>query len=472
MMKEKTSQSPLVEKVEKLEKEQQTLNANFMNFIRNPPASMSEKARKAKIEQMGEQLQKNNLKLAELENQLAGDINYRVDYFRDNLRAFLVNDEGAITTENLPSKMIKDEGKLTRVFDAFGYPAPLLDIESLDPQALRTLIEEHLNALLPLILNEERTALNQELINALGNNYNTMIKDIGERNVALMFVQALVFSYGGRVSDKFNKLHSKEDLDNNPELKEKYKNFQIEIGKLTSETTLNGLSKSLNVTKEDVVKLQELIGEDPQKFSKHKAIMDNLGGAIDAFEMNMDALVQSKFIIAVEMIVENFPELPANFKPAEANWFKKFARWITNNENLFQSQDEKLYAKLIEIKSNITQALPQAKKVEQQSKEPQETQKPQTEPTVSTPLQDSIPTTTSDPAPIIYGKLPADPTSNYGSIPKPEIIYSTLPSALVEAKAQDTIAKTRDVKRDLKELLTKNDPDAQTTDDLSNTGPS
>ena len=192
-----------------------------------------------------------------------------VEYFKEHLVAHLSKAPDPDGETNQPSKIIQDAkgaiGALSRIFDAFDFPVPTYqEIQAISqkPNGLRKHMQENLNELLPFLLNKDRTALSQEVRDAIGEkNYNEMRNT--EQEIAMQFVKAIVTSYGQRMLDKFTKseLHKTEDPEQIEQNEKLATNFFAEImtpmGDLANKVTLMGLpekTKQMNSSE-----LQEII---------------------------------------------------------------------------------------------------------------------------------------------------------------------------------------------------------------------
>jgi hypothetical protein len=132
-------------------------------------------------------------------------------YFKENILEHLKRPYDSDGEANQPAKILEDAksttGKLSRIFDAFDYPVLSIDAIkelALDPESLREFMETHLKNILPTLLNEESTALNDDLIEAIGTErYAAIVKGAGgdAKKVALQFVKAFIVSYGQRFID-------------------------------------------------------------------------------------------------------------------------------------------------------------------------------------------------------------------------------------------------------------------------------
>lgn len=136
------------------------------------------------------------------------------DYFAKNLFAHLIKptepQNNSSEEKNQPgvildttSKPQSSLGLLSRIFDAFYYPVtPYADLKKINDEGrLRSFMNEHLDSIAPILLNEDRTALNDKVIKeAIGvDRYKAILANAGEaepeQQVALQFVKAIFVSY-------------------------------------------------------------------------------------------------------------------------------------------------------------------------------------------------------------------------------------------------------------------------------------
>ena len=144
---------------------------------------------------------------------IAQDENHQLikKYFEENIVAHLKRPHDSDGEANQPARVLEaaksTTGELSRIFDAFDYPVLSTDaIKKLasDPESLREFMETHLKNILPILLNEESTALNDDLIEAIGTErYAAIVKGAGgdAKEVAMQFVQAFMVSYSQRLID-------------------------------------------------------------------------------------------------------------------------------------------------------------------------------------------------------------------------------------------------------------------------------
>jgi hypothetical protein len=168
------------------------------------------------------------------------------DYFNSHLTEHLKKKLNPHGPGNQPQQIIQDAqvhgatGKLSRIFDEYHFPAP--DYKTLKsytegPNGLREYMKKNLDAVIPTLLNNDRSALNPAVIKAIGDkNYNAMVVAAGgdEKEVALMVVKGVFVSYGQRVIDNTDDVALKRAA---------FNSVTRELGEMANEITLkNGLS--------------------------------------------------------------------------------------------------------------------------------------------------------------------------------------------------------------------------------------
>ncbi|MFA1396406.1 hypothetical protein SCO06_14385 [Legionella pneumophila serogroup 6] len=127
-----------------------------------------------------------------------------IEFFNTHLFEHLKKEHDPNGNANQPSKIIKDAqssiGALSRIFDEFDFPAPNykeLNAIHQKPNGLREHMQENLNGIIPVLLNEDRTALHPMVIEAIGrDNYEAILKktQCNEQQIALQFLQAAIAS--------------------------------------------------------------------------------------------------------------------------------------------------------------------------------------------------------------------------------------------------------------------------------------
>ncbi|HFD2288083.1 TPA: hypothetical protein ACF2PX_002331, partial [Legionella pneumophila] len=164
-----------------------------------------------------------------------------IKFFNKHSREHLKKEYDPNGNANQPSKIIKDAqssiGALSRIFDEYDCPTP--NYEEINaiyqkPNGLREHIQENLKGIIPVLLNEDRTALHPDVIEAIGQeNYNAILNNAqgDERAIAEQFVKAVISGYGQRIyqnTDDGYDLHLMSEL---PESTEQYKNSYLFIKK-------------------------------------------------------------------------------------------------------------------------------------------------------------------------------------------------------------------------------------------------
>lgn len=150
---------------------------------------------------------------------------------------------------NQAFNVIKNSGKapgdFSRILDEFAIPLPssyqqfkqYVQEQGCIGKYMQSLIEE----LLPEVLNEDRTALKQSLIDAInqqdGKNYENMLKAAGNepQEIAKIFIQAIVIGYSQRM---FDTLDETEQLS-------WFGNEAVEFAFIADYVTLDGLKASV-----------------------------------------------------------------------------------------------------------------------------------------------------------------------------------------------------------------------------------
>ncbi|MBI2785954.1 MAG: hypothetical protein HYX60_06485, partial [Legionella longbeachae] len=205
------------------------------------------------------------------------DYNQRfTEYFQTNIEQHLsTKDEEIIEkTGQTPEKAIHEaistgEGAFSRVLDMLQVPVPKYEdlLRYINEKgSLSTYIQSLIEPLLPIVLNEEKTALSDKLIQAINKNnsenYQEMLKKIGgSEKIAVAFIKAMVSGYGQQLSDMVLKT---------PGIVANawYENESKEIGFLAlKHITLDGIKKSAQGALPDKKTLETNIDELRKIFS-------------------------------------------------------------------------------------------------------------------------------------------------------------------------------------------------------------
>ncbi|CZI82864.1 TPA: hypothetical protein JBA76_15925, partial [Legionella pneumophila subsp. pneumophila] len=302
-----------------------------------------------------------------------------IEFFNTHLFEHLKKEHDPNGNANQPSKIIKDAqssiGALSRIFDEYDCPTP--NYEEINtiyqkPNGLREHIQENLKGIIPVLLNEDRTALHPDVIEAIGpENYKAILKNAqgDERAIAQQFVQAVILGYGQRIYQNTDDQNLKDNL---------YNTVLPALGKLAEKVTLQGLpEQSRELVPADILDtlimsrgLLKLLNEANTagvEIPNCRSMKDKLGTVFDVMDPknedynmlpeatkickareNYDEAINS-FITGVRDILKK-DEIP---KPKEVSWFKKFLRFITSNEKLLQNADEKRYDQQFKVLSKI-----------------------------------------------------------------------------------------------------------------------
>lgn len=324
-----------------------------------------------------------------------------VEYFKEHLIEHLTKEHDPHGESNQPGKVIEASrntiGELSRIFDAYNFPAPNyeeLKVINQKPNGLREHMQENLNGVIPVLLNEERTALHPKVIDAIGReNYEAILKSAqgDEKEVALQFVKAVVISYGQRMIDNTNDAKLK---------KEAFESILPALDKLASEVTLKGLpeqSKKTNPinTLKMSQELLELLDEAEKAeitIPNSRLMRDKLGVVCDLMDPNNEEYnmlpketktqkAMDNYDIAVDSFINGVQKALATEppKPKEVSWFKQFLRLITGNEKLLQNTDEKRYDRQMKVLSGINDlnkklnSLPEENELKDISSKPEQT---------------------------------------------------------------------------------------------------
>ncbi|MDP3268475.1 MAG: hypothetical protein Q8M40_05435 [Legionella sp.] len=298
------------------------------------------------------------------------------EYFKEHLIEHLTKEHDPNGEKNQPDTILKagqsSIGNLSRIFDSFSCPVPSYEQmkEIYDKKMLTEHMQEILNEVLPNLLNEDRTALHPTVINAIGNDYQLLKTKGTEGEIAEQFVKAIFVSYAQKI------------LDNTTDNAKKIEGFSSifpAIEKLSQKATLNGLpkisdpkdNKSLDEIHQMLIEFQDLIKQAKNtgiNIPNVESILSNLETGIGWVDPNNDDVSgvpedirRDKGIGSYDKAVDSFVNGLGNniqMKPAqpeEANWFIKILRFITGNEQLLQSKDEKRYSRQMEIIPKINE---------------------------------------------------------------------------------------------------------------------
>ncbi|HCU5991002.1 TPA: hypothetical protein ACK8SK_002208 [Legionella pneumophila] len=360
----------MVKKVKKFDMSQTQL-WTILNAQRNKKQQTNSPSKEIKKFDMSEaqlwailNAQKNNKQQINSPSDEKGD-SY-IERFKENLITHLIKEYGP-EVENRPSKVIMDAqdgiGKLSRIFDAFDFPAPKyeeLNAIHQKPNGLREHMQENLNGILPVLLNEDRTALHPKVIKAIGqDNYEAILKktQCNEQQIALQFLQAAILSYGQRM------------IDNTPEDQhvEAFESIMKDFNLFAKEVTLQGLpnqskpipSSAWKDNSKDFINLLEAAEEDgieSQLFKNAKNELDSVVARFDdkhedheRYSKQSEAVKNDEglesYNKAVDFVIKGIEDSLAKKppEPKEVSWFKKFLRFITCNEKLLQNADEKAH---------------------------------------------------------------------------------------------------------------------------------
>ncbi|KTD14558.1 hypothetical protein Lgra_0589 [Legionella gratiana] len=392
-----------------------------------------------------------------------------ITYFKNNLIPFLRGDIPANNEANTPQEIIKKallySAELTRIFDAFPFPAPTYEemLQIMEtPNGLREHIKANLDKILPILLNKEGTALNPLVVDAIRHNPLVMaeVKDEDnafnnlfslEEEVAKNFMKSIIVSYGQRVLDNISDSDQKIEA---------FNSVMSSIESLAKEVTLKGIPKEAKTISSeklgnDLAELAELLNKlDDVEKSTLDRVRNIVGAAQDCLAMyneeQNNALLDKadeRYQDAVNKLIEVLParkpkddlkdELPArktkendlkvvntlsnilnefkvlidepeaknlglaqftpkietaqaflnlhkntnhpmflthaidNYhatvnqitelttpkKPEEINWFVKFLRWCTRNNELLQNKEEKRYNQQTKLNSEISRVI-------------------------------------------------------------------------------------------------------------------
>ncbi|HAT9730914.1 TPA: hypothetical protein JBD73_11490 [Legionella pneumophila subsp. pneumophila] len=287
-----------------------------------------------------------------------------IEFFNTHLFEHLKKEHDPNGNANQPSKIIKDAqssiGALSRIFDEYDCPTP--NYEEINtiyqkPNGLREHIQENLKGILPVLLNEDRTALRPDVIEAIGqDNYVEILKNAqgDEREIAKQFVQAVILGYGQRIYENTDDENLKDNL---------FNTVMPALGELANEVTLKGLpeqSKETNLAdiqkmSEDLLKLLDEANTAGIEIPNEDKMRNNLDCALVAINIQSKPKAIKDYDQAINYFITGVKETLATEppKPEEVHWFKKFLRFITGNEKLLQNADEKRYDQQFNVLSKI-----------------------------------------------------------------------------------------------------------------------
>jgi len=292
-----------------------------------------------------------------------------VEYFTKNLIKFLTPGNADVTNgENQPRAMVKQAvggyiGKLSRIFDSYPYPVPsyreLMKMNE-KPNGLGIHMQENLEAVLPYLLNKERNGLNQDVINAIGQeNYDAMLshEQVDSGIIATQFLSAIYASYSQRIWDA-NAMNDQ----NNPSQDTPLLELMTILGKMATQVTLTNFPDSpgsshywrqaidefldlLDRAKEVKIGISEadynFINGELQDAKTNIMDSDEPGADI-VFAQQACAVVAKKFITAVNAL----PELT----PPQVSFVTKLLRCIFGFfGKINESREEKSYETWIKL---------------------------------------------------------------------------------------------------------------------------
>ncbi|HAT2009238.1 TPA: hypothetical protein I8Z88_001450 [Legionella pneumophila] len=300
-----------------------------------------------------------------------------IEYFKEHLIEHLTKEHDPNGETNQPGKIIEASrsttGKLSRIFDAYHFPAPSyeeLNAIHQKPNGLREHMQENLNGIIPVLLNEDRTALHPKvIIEAIGrDNYEAILKNAqgNEQEIALQFLKAAIISYGQRMLDNTDDSNLKNKA---------FISIMPALEKLASEVTLKGLPEQsketnpLDILKmsQDLLKLLEEANTAGITIPNRSTMRDKLQTVSDLMDPNNEDYNMLPEETKIYKAIENYDKAIESFitgvqetlgtkppEPEEVHWFKKFLRFITGNEKLLQNADEKRYDQQIKVLSDIS----------------------------------------------------------------------------------------------------------------------
>lgn len=134
-----------------------------------------------------------------------------VQKFSKNLYQFLRQPESNLLGKNQPkfvlSQAVESTAYLSRLFDEFAFPSPSYKtVVSLEEKGqLRNFLADFLDDISPILLNEEKNALNSLFIDAIGVDKYQAIKENAkgnEQEIACQVLKGVVLALAHRVLDK------------------------------------------------------------------------------------------------------------------------------------------------------------------------------------------------------------------------------------------------------------------------------
>ncbi len=304
-----------------------------------------------------------------------------LNFFDENLIDHLEKPHDPKGKTNQPFSVILGAkntiGTLSRIFDEFSFPVPAYEQMkkiSEKPNGLRIYLGRILDALRPVLLNKDNTALDPFIIEAIGaENYEDLQQkgEVSEKKIATKFLEAVLVAYGQRVIDKIAEDIKDNEEEKNRQQVEAFESITPDIATLANEVTLEGLPQlkekriaenaaplidKLALLLEDFASLMSESGSsapgdihDRVEAKLMKASSSLEKGAIEtAYKEYNDACLA--LIDGAKTCASQVSEL----KKPEVNWLIKALRWISKhifgreNERLFQTKSERLYDKQIQ----------------------------------------------------------------------------------------------------------------------------
>ncbi|HAT2009178.1 TPA: hypothetical protein I8Z88_001387 [Legionella pneumophila] len=317
-----------------------------------------------------------------------------IEFFNTHLFEHLKKEHDPNGNKNQPSTIIDKArnspssiGALSRIFDEYDCPTP--NYEEINtiyqkPNGLREHIQEKLNGIIPVLLNEDRTALHPDVIEAIGQeNYNAILNNAQDdkRAIAEQFVKAVISGYGQRI------LQNTDDNDLKLKL---YTSVLPALEMLNKEVTLQGLPEQskpipaviLTNISSDFINLLEAAEKDGIKsklFGDAKSELDSVvarfndkhedhTGYMHESEEVKNAKGLESYNKAVDFVIRGITDSLADEppKPKEVSWFKKFLRFITCNEKLLQNADEKAHDRYEKQRDRLLTLIPKINKLNSQ----------------------------------------------------------------------------------------------------------
>lgn len=295
--------------------------------------------------------------------------NAYIEYFKAHVAEHLMKKPDSSGEKNQPGKIIHDAkhlvGALSRIFDAFPFPVPTYEeLKSVNqqPNGLREHMQANLVKILPLLLNAERSALNQTIIAAIGEqNYQEILNKASAEDVAMQFVQAVLVSYGQRVMD---------NIDSDNLKSEAYQTLLPALEGLSKELSLNGLPEQVEKMKladlqAIVLEFKELLQEAKEakiEIPKIDVLITQLETAASWLDPSNEDVAHLPEDVKIDKALTGYNNAVTGFvsgtqavlannpaKPEDVHWFKKVLRFLTGNEKFLQNSDEKRYEQQVEL---------------------------------------------------------------------------------------------------------------------------